>query len=188
MDSGEIQLFWDFLYLSALAPSSSYKCFVYTEMCSTAAEAGRSTLALPWILLKQNRTSRGNVKIDHFGNVIYYAEICCKNGVVVLGYVGHAVKCRNPLVSTLYLEMLKNEELLVQVVFVSCQLFKRDAKKWWPSCQEVALRCLELHQISVFLLGVSFPVSFGIKTELLNVTDRCALVEWFKEILHSEAQ
>lgn len=26
------------------------------------------------------------------------------------------------------------------------------------------------------------------KTRLLNVTDRCALVERFKEILHSEAQ
>lgn len=26
------------------------------------------------------------------------------------------------------------------------------------------------------------------KTKLLNGTDRCALVEWFNEILHSEAQ
>lgn len=26
------------------------------------------------------------------------------------------------------------------------------------------------------------------QTKLLNVTDRCALVEWLKEILHSEAQ
>lgn len=26
------------------------------------------------------------------------------------------------------------------------------------------------------------------KTKLLNVTDRCALGEWFKETVHSEAQ
>lgn len=79
------------------------------------------------------------LKIDHIGNVIYYAEICCKNGMVVLGYMRHALKCRNPLVSTPCLEMLTNEGLLVLVVFVSCQLFKRNAKRWWPRCPEVAL-------------------------------------------------
>lgn len=57
----------------------------------------------------------------------------------MLGYMGHAVKCRMPLVSVLYLEVLRNEELLVLVVFVPCQFFKRDAKRWWPSCQELAL-------------------------------------------------
>lgn len=86
-----------------------------------------------------SRISRGNVKIDHIGNIIYNTEICYKNGIVLLGYMEHAVKCRNPLVSTLYLEMLKNEELLLLVVFVPHQLFKRDARRWWPSCQEAAL-------------------------------------------------
>lgn len=57
----------------------------------------------------------------------------------MLGYMGHAVKCRMPLVSVLYLEVLRNEELLFLVVFVPCQFFKRDGKKWWPSCQELAL-------------------------------------------------
>lgn len=49
------------------------------------------------------------LKIDHIGNAMYYTEICCENGIVELGYMGHALKCRNPLVSTVYLEMLKNK-------------------------------------------------------------------------------